>query len=86
VPLRDRQDEDQELPDRQSQQEKQDRQDEDHYLLDPSAMGRRGGRARMKALSAAERRELARKAGKASGKARKKARKKAAKEKHSKGP
>jgi len=40
--------------------------------MDSKEMGRRGGRARAKALSAEERRAIASKAGKASGRARKK--------------
>jgi general stress protein YciG len=40
--------------------------------MDSKEMGRRGGRARAKSLSAEKRREIASKAGKASGRARKK--------------
>jgi len=40
--------------------------------MDSKDMGRLGGRARAKALSAEQRREIASKAGKASGRARKK--------------
>jgi hypothetical protein len=40
--------------------------------MDSKEMGRRGGRARAKSLSAEERREIAAKAGRASGRSRKK--------------